>query len=114
MKNITVIEEKREKEKIMIKKMITFYCKKHKHSDTKDLCSECNDILEYSNLRISKCPFMETKTFCNNCKIHCFKPDMRVRISKVMKYSGQRMILREPIPVIKHLYCSIKEKKLAK
>lgn len=27
-----------------------------------------------------KCPFMENKTFCSNCKVHCCKPEMRERI----------------------------------
>lgn len=30
----------------------------------------------YARLRSDKCPFMETKTFCSNCKVHCYKEDI--------------------------------------
>ena len=35
---------------------------------------------------------METKTFCSNCKVHCYKPEMRKKIRAVMRFSGPRMI----------------------
>lgn len=107
MKNI---ESKRNEEKNLVKKMILFYCKNNRHSkDTP--CKDCDELIEYAAMRIDKCPFMETKTFCSNCRIHCFKPDMRNRIKEVMRYSGKRMLFKEPILVIKHLYYTIKEKK---
>ena len=31
---------------------------------------------------------MEQKTFCANCKVHCYKPEMREQIRKVMRFSG--------------------------
>ena len=30
-------------------------------------------LKEYVSLRLNKCPFGENKTFCSNCKIHCYK-----------------------------------------
>ena len=73
------IVEKREKEKQMIKEMISLYCRKNHHS--KQLCTDCNELLNYANIRIDKCPFMETKTFCSKCKVHCYKPDMQKKRS---------------------------------
>lgn len=29
---------------------------------------------------------METKTFCSNCKVHCYKPEMREKIRDVMRF----------------------------
>ena len=46
---------------------------------------------------------MENKTFCSNCKVHCYKPDMREQIRRVMRYSGPRMIKTHPILAIRHL-----------
>lgn len=54
---------------------------------------------------------METKTFCNNCKVHCYKPEMREKIRQVMRYSGPRLLFRNPIIAAKHLILSTKEKR---
>lgn len=104
------IESKRKKEIEIIEDMINLYCKKN-HKTKKGLCKECQELKEYAILRINKCPFMENKTFCSNCKVHCYKPDMREKVKKVMRYSGPRIIFKHPIKVIKHLIESKKEKK---
>ena len=62
--------DKREKEMRTVYEMIHLYCRK-KHKE-KELCPECLDLYEYAKMRIEKCPFMETKTFCSQCKVHCF------------------------------------------
>ena len=70
------IESKREREKRTVSLMIRIYCKK-KHGTRKGLCPECEALDAYARMRSDKCPFMETKTFCSNCKVHCYKADMR-------------------------------------
>ena len=57
------------------------------------------------------CPFMEKKTFCSNCTVHCYKPEMRERIKKVMKFSGPRMLLYHPFMAVWHVVSSRLEKK---
>lgn len=104
------IGKKREREKKMVSLMIKLYCNK-KHHTKKSLCAECEALNEYARLRSDKCPFMETKTFCSNCKVHCYKPDMREKIKEVMRFSGPRMIFRHPIAAIRHVVESKKEKK---
>lgn len=102
------IESKREKEKIMVSQMIALYCKDmHKGA----LCEECAALKAYAEMRSDKCPFMETKTFCSNCKVHCYKSDMREKIREVMRYSGPRMIFYHPITALRHVIESKKEKK---
>lgn len=109
MKNI---ESKREKEKQVVGQMISIYCRKN-HGG-KNLCPECQALMDYALRRIDKCPFMETKTFCSNCKVHCYKPEMREKIRVVMRFSGPRMLFIHPIITIKHVMLSIKEKKKLK
>ena len=41
------------------------------------MCPACQELSDYARLRSQKCPFMEEKTFCANCKVHCYKPEMR-------------------------------------
>lgn len=103
-------EDKRNREKDTIRFMINLYCrKKHHHKD--GLCEECAALYEYASKRIDVCPFMETKTFCNNCKIHCYKKDMREQVRTVMRYSGPRMLLYKPVMALRHIYLDRKEKK---
>lgn len=54
---------------------------------------------------------METKTFCQHCKIHCYNQEMRKKIKEVMRYSGTRMLLYHPIIVIRHGIESYKERR---
>lgn len=106
------IEKKRIKEQYVVEEMIRLYCKKnHEGSQKKELCTECQELLEYAKLRSQKCPFMENKTFCANCKVHCYKPEKREQIRKVMRFSGPRMLFCHPILAIWHLICSMREKR---
>ena len=103
------IAEKRENEKYVVGQMISLYCRRNHHS--KGFCPECQELYDYAKMRIDKCPFMETKTFCSNCRVHCYKPDYRERIRVVMRFSGPRMLFYHPVMAIRHLVLSIKEKR---
>ena len=87
--------------------------RKHNHH-TSDLCFECKELVDYAKLRSAKCPFMKDKTFCVNCKIHCYKPEMREKIRTVMRYSGPRMIIYHPVLALWHLITSNQEKRRQK
>lgn len=103
-------ENKREKEKAIVSDMIRLYCRK-KHGTKGALCGECEALDAYAKSRSDHCPFMETKTFCSNCRVHCYKPEMREKIRQVMRFSGPRMIFYHPVPAIRHVIESKKEKK---
>lgn len=93
-----------EKEKNIIKLMITIYCnKKHGHK-TGNLCNECSELLGYAHKRLDFCKFGEEKKFCSKCPIHCYKKDMKAKVKEVMKFSGPRLLLHEPMEVIKHIF----------
>lgn len=104
------VSTKREAEKELVSQMIILYCRK-KHGHKHGLCPECAELNTYARLRSDKCPFMETKTFCSNCKVHCYKPVMREKIREVMRFSGPRMIFSHPIVAIRHVIETKKEKK---
>ena len=89
--------------------MIALYCRKN-HGG-KELCPECAELLNYAMGKIDRCPFMETKSFCSNCKVHCYQNEYRQRIRQVMRFSGPRMIFVHPIMSIKHLIASKREKR---
>ena len=95
-------EEKRIKEKKVVTLMIRLYCRKV-HGTKAGLCPECKRLAEYACERSDKCPFMENKTFCSNCHVHCYKPEMREQIRQVMRFSGPRMVLYHPVMALDHL-----------
>lgn len=97
-----------EKEKDVVGKMITIYCRS-KHKSGNQLCTVCEDLNTYALQRLERCPFGEGKPTCGSCTIHCYKKDMREKIKTVMRYSGPRLLFIHPIVTIKHM---IRERKL--
>ena len=104
------VESKREREKKLVSQIVRLYCRK-KHKTKNGFCPECRELDAYAKLRSDKCPFMETKTFCSNCKVHCYKPEMREKIRNVMRFSGPRMMFNHPILAVRHIIESKNEKK---
>ncbi len=91
-----------EKEKKTIAKMIRMYCRKH-HPGERELCTDCQTLLNYSTNRIDHCSLSGDKPVCSDCVIHCYKPAMREQIRNVMRYSGPRMLWHHPADAIQHL-----------
>ena len=104
------VQSKREREKKVVSFMIALYCRKKHHTKGR-LCAECAALEEYAGQRSDHCPFMETKTFCSNCTVHCYKQEMREKIREVMRFSGPRMLFVHPLMAIGHVLESRKEKK---
>ena len=108
------VEKKRQKEQHVVEEMIRLYCRKQHAEDDRtsgQMCPACQSLADYAKLRSEKCPFMEHKTFCANCRVHCYKPEMREQIRQVMRFSGSRMLLYHPGLAVWHLVCSIREKR---
>ena len=108
-------EDKRQWEKEIVSQMIGIYCRAHHKADRqglvkKELCPDCAALESYARMRSDKCPFMETKTFCSNCKVHCYKPEMREKIRQVMRFAGPRMLFHDPVNAIRHVVLSRREK----
>ena len=98
------VKTKRAKEKEVVSRMIRLYCRKH--HGAKSLCPDCRNLERYAWERSDKCPFMEQKTFCSNCKAHCYRPEMRDKIRTVMRFSGPRMIFYHPVMAVRHVVLS--------
>ena len=106
------VEKKRQREQYVVEEMIRLYCRKN-HSDrerTGELCAACRELSDYAKERSRRCPFMEQKTFCANCRVHCYRPEKREAIRQVMRFSGPRMLFYHPFLALWHLICSKREK----
>ena len=104
------ISSKREREKQMVTQMIALYCRRNHHTRG-TLCPACEQLRAYACSRSEHCPFMETKTFCSNCRVHCYKPEMREKIRAVMRFSGPRMLFVHPVAAIRHVIETKREKR---
>lgn len=90
------------RERHTMAKMVEIYCNsRHQHPDLA-LCADCQEFLDYADVRLEKCPYGADKPTCANCPIHCYKPERREQARTIMRYSGPRMLLRHPWLTIVH------------
>jgi len=100
---------KRERKTIAI--MIRMFCKAHHGTGRGQLCAACKELQDYAEGRLDRCPFGEKKGACSKCRIHCYKPEMRKRVTEVMRCAGPRMIARHPLLAIDHLLKTVRSQK---
>ena len=82
--------------------MIDISCTKRHGTPAGELCGPCAELLDYALLRLSRCPFQQGKTSCGNCRVHCYKPDMRERARETMRTAGPLMPLKHPLMSVWH------------
>ena len=87
-------------EKDVVEQMIRLYCRKREGN--KMLCPSCQELVDYAHRRLDRCRFGNDKPTGKKCPIHCYRPDMKEHIRKVMRWSGPRMLLYHPRSAIKH------------
>ena len=98
-------------EKKTIAVMIKIFCQAKHRAGRGQLCSKCQQLLQYAQLRIDKCPYGATKGPCSKCKTHCYKPLMQGEIIDVMRFAGPKMLKSHPILAANHLLKKWKKKK---
>ena len=91
------------REKRTIDVMVQIYCRGHHHFSG-GLCPDCAEFLSYAFMRLDKCPFQEEKSTCGKCLVHCYQPQMREKVKKVMRYSGPRMLWHSPSLALHHAF----------
>lgn len=91
-----------ETQKKTLRLMISVFCNGQKHSEP--ICPSCSAIMEYSEKRLDTCRYGDNKPSCGKCQIHCYMPEMREKIKRVMRYSGPRMLYYHPILALRHLF----------
>ena len=90
-----------EREKHTVALMIKLYCR-HKEGNDQP-CDQCWELIDYATSRLDHCHFGNNKPTCQRCPIHCYKPQMKVRIKEVMRWAGPRMIFYHPVMALRHL-----------
>lgn len=93
---------KQKREKKTLEVMINLYCQEN-HNQQHVPCAQCQELFDYAQKRIQNCILGDKKTTCAKCPVHCFKPEYKEEIKKVMRYSGPKMIYKHPLLAIYHL-----------
>jgi len=96
-------------EKITVTKMIDLYCL-HNHENI-ETCDECRALKSYSSNKLDKCIYRNNKPACRKCPVHCYAPNQRDKIKEIMRFSGPRLILTNPILSLIHVLKMFKLKK---
>ena len=99
-----------ERERTTLGIMIDLFCKEH-HDPENGLCSLCSELWDYAQLRLDKCKFQAMKPQCSQCRVHCYKSEMKEKVKSVMRYSGPRMLWHHPILAILHVIDGFKHNK---
>jgi hypothetical protein len=98
-----------QREQGTVEAMIRLYCREVHGTDA--LCADCDALLSYAMKRLAACPFQADKPTCAKCPIHCYKPDMRTKVTTVMRYAGPRMIRHHPLRAVRHLWDGLRKPK---
>lgn len=91
------------REHLTFTKMTGIYCAAHHNGSADRLCAACQEILDYAEVRLQKCPYGNDKPTCANCPVHCYKPAQKARAKEIMRYSGPRMLRRHPLLAMAHV-----------
>ena len=99
--NFITMANRRIEEKNVVEQMIRLYCQQCEGHN--ELCPSCRELLDYAHRRLDRCRYGEDKPTCKKCTTHCYRPDMKEKIRKVMRWAGPRMIIYHPLASIRHL-----------
>jgi hypothetical protein len=82
-----------------LRAMVEIYCRDH---HDRDLCAECQGLLDYASVRLERCRFGPEKPTCAKCPVHCYQRTRREQVQVVMRYAGPRMLWEHPIMSLRH------------
>lgn len=91
-----------------MKAMVNLYCR-YNHEKLQTPCADCTEMISYAVYKLNHCPWGDKKSACKNCNIHCYDHEHRERIRKIMRFSGPRMLIYQPILAIRYLLVNLRK-----
>lgn len=101
-----LFKSRRERELIIAVTMIRMHCLSE-HRAGKTVCHSCNQLVLYTTQRLNRCKFGDGKPVCKDCEVHCYSPEKREEIRKIMRWAGPKMLYRHPLYALIHLLDSL-------
>jgi len=90
-----------ERDKKTVRMMIDLYAKHHPDFD--------KSLADYACRRLDHCHYGNDKPACKDCPVHCYAPEKREEIRKVMRWTGPRMLFYSPLATLRHLWQSMRK-----
>jgi len=88
-------------DKKTVESMIRLYCKHQ--LKTEELPEKYQELIHYANHRLDHCSWGKEKPPCKDCPHHCYAPEQRREIRKIMRWAGPRMLFWSPKAAFRHL-----------
>lgn len=67
------------------------------------VCQDCGSFLRYAFERRLRCPLAD-RPVCKHCPVHCYKPEYRMKVKEIMRFSGQYLIKRGRLDLLWHYF----------
>ena len=99
------MSKKIEADKAVVRKMIELYARHH--AGQNELQGEYLELAKYCERRLDRCRWGERKPACRDCPVHCYSPERRQQIIKVMRWAGPRMLFYAPKASLEHLWSKL-------
>lgn len=111
----TMLTHEQRKDIRVLRKFTEVWCHGQHHSPRRpcslpggmqpvQLCPECAAFLEYAVGKRMKCPLEAEKPSCKHCRIHCYAPQQRALVKRIMAWSGRRLLLRGRLDYLWHYF----------
>ena len=116
------LDSKKEKELKVLAEFISIFCRENHRGEAKSifaikdarlrdsfdgeellLCQDCQKLLNHGIAKLLICPY-DPKPMCKKCETHCYAPDYRERIRKVMKFSGLYLVKHGRVDLMVHYF----------
>jgi len=82
--------------------MVRLFC--HCQHHDRELCPECQQLLDYAKAHLESCPWALDKPICDNCLFQCFMPACREKIKAVVGATRTRMLWQHPQMTLRHWF----------
>ncbi len=67
------------------------------------------ELANYACRRLDHCRFGARKPACKDCPVHCYAPEKRLMMQKVMRWAGPRMLFYSPRATLRHLWQCVRQ-----
>ncbi len=67
------------------------------------LCADCRRLLHHAAAKRVQCPY-DPKPICKKCPTHCYAPDYREKMRRVMRFSGLYLVKRGRLDMLFHYF----------
>ena len=81
--------------------MIRIFCR-DRHRAASGVCAECQQFMDYADVRLERCRYGTEKPVCAKCPVHCYQRARREQVRAIMRHAEPRMLREHPLMSLRH------------